>query len=59
QAETFKGKNGGLLWAIDTTDGSRLAEYELSSMPVWDGMAVARGRLFMARSDGTVVCMGR
>ena len=59
QVRTFEGKNGSLLWAIDTADGSKLAEYELKSMPVWDGMAAANGQLFMVTSDGKVACMGR
>jgi len=31
---------------------------KLDSIPVWDGMAVAQGRLFIATKDGKVTCFG-
>jgi outer membrane protein assembly factor BamB len=47
-----------VLWAVSAEDGKRLAEYELSSQPVFDGMIAAAGRLYIALKDGTVLCMG-
>ncbi|MBN2133268.1 MAG: PQQ-binding-like beta-propeller repeat protein [Sedimentisphaerales bacterium] len=26
--------------------------------PIWDGMAVAQGRLFVSTRDGAVLCLG-
>ncbi len=52
------GRKGGLLWAVSTTDGKRLAEYKLDSPPVFDGMAAANGRLYISTKDGSVVCFG-
>ncbi len=52
----WQGKRGGQLWAVSTHDGSTLAEYQLSAPPVFDGMATAGGRLYLAAADGSLVC---
>ncbi|MDP7287370.1 MAG: PQQ-binding-like beta-propeller repeat protein [Phycisphaerae bacterium] len=56
QQAAMSGKMGASLWAVSAVDGKRLAELKLSAMPVWDGMAAARGRLYMAATDGKVHC---
>ena len=53
----WEGRSGGLLAAFAAGDGEKLAEYKLASPPVWDGMAVARGRLYISTEAGCVVCM--
>jgi outer membrane protein assembly factor BamB len=53
----FEGRKGGLLWVFAADDGDKVAEYELDSPPVFNGMAAAGGRLFIATHDGRVVCM--
>ncbi|MBM3334216.1 PQQ-binding-like beta-propeller repeat protein, partial [Candidatus Sumerlaeota bacterium] len=58
QAEALEGKMGGLLWALTAADGKKLADRKIESVPVFDGMAAARGRLYMATTDGRVICMG-
>jgi len=55
----WEGRKGGLLAAFAAGDGEKLAQYELPSPPVWDGMAAADGRLFISTSDGCVLCMGK
>ena len=57
QAAALDGSLGGLLWAVSATDGKKLAACSLESMPVFDGMAAAGGRLYVAASDGSVVCL--
>ncbi len=52
----WQGERGGLLWAVSTTDGKRLAQYKLGVLPVFDGMAATEGRLYLAMQDGSVVC---
>jgi hypothetical protein len=52
------GPEGGLLWAFSAPDGKKLAEYSIDAPPVWDGMAAANGRLYIATRDGMLVCMG-
>jgi hypothetical protein len=58
QAGALEGKAGGLLWAVSAKDGAKLAEYKLGSVPVFDGMICANGRLFVATKDGKVLCIG-
>lgn len=52
----LQGKKGGLLCVVARADGKKLAQYELESPPVFDGMAAAGGRLYMATLDGRIVC---
>ena len=54
----WEGKNGALLWAVSTADGKKLSGFQLESPPVWDGMAAAAGRLYVATTDGKVLCFG-
>ncbi|MBC8876134.1 MAG: PQQ-binding-like beta-propeller repeat protein [Planctomycetes bacterium] len=51
------GKKGGILWAVSTADGKKLAEYPLDAPPIFDGMAAANGRLYISTTDGNVVCL--
>ena len=54
--DAWNGKKGGMLWAVSRKDGSKQAEYELESPPVFDGMAVAQGSLYLSTADGRVLC---
>ena len=54
----FEGRKGGMLGVVSASDGEMVAEYSLPAPPVFDGMAAARGRLFVAGTDGSVVCFG-
>jgi outer membrane protein assembly factor BamB len=56
-AAGFEGKQGGLLCALSGADGEILAQHKLDSSPVFDGMAAARGRLYVATMDGKVTCL--
>jgi len=56
-AAALDGKKGGMLLAVSTADGQVAAECKLDSPPVFDGLAAAGGRLYMATMDGRVVCM--
>jgi hypothetical protein len=58
QAEALAGKLGGELWAVSKSDGKAAARYRLDTIPVFDGIAVAGGRLFMSTVDGRVLCLG-
>jgi hypothetical protein len=55
----YEGRRGGLLWVMSADDGSMLAEYQLDSPPVWDGMAAANQRVYIATQNGQVLCMGK
>ncbi|MHC4890265.1 MAG: hypothetical protein ACYTEO_12485, partial [Planctomycetota bacterium] len=56
-AKAYEGRMGGILWAASASTGEKVAEYRLDAPPVWDGMAVANGRVFIALQDGRVLCM--
>ncbi len=55
----WQGDEGGILWALSRDDGKKLAEYDLPAAPVFDGMAAAGGRLYVALTDGRVVCLSQ
>lgn len=57
--DAYAGKLGGLLWVASRADGKKLAQHKLAASPVWDGMAVANGRLYVSLRDGSVLCMGK
>ncbi|UCG58058.1 MAG: PQQ-binding-like beta-propeller repeat protein [Phycisphaerales bacterium] len=56
QAAALGGEKGALLLTVSATDGKELARCDLDSLPVFDGMAAARGRLFMATTKGRILC---
>ncbi len=56
QAEALEGKQGAKLWAVSTTDGSRLYEMQLDFLPAFDGLIAAAGRLYVSTTDGSVIC---
>jgi hypothetical protein len=56
QAAALEGKRGALLLAVSTANGEPLARYELESLPVFDGMAAARRRLYLATVNGDLIC---
>lgn len=56
QEAAWRGERGGWLWAVSTDDGTKLAEYRLDNIPVFDGMSVAEGKLFMSTTNGSIVC---
>jgi len=59
QEEAWLGKQGALLWAVSADEGRKLAEYKLDALPVWDGMAVANGRLYISMNNGQVLCLAK
>jgi len=59
QDDALEGHKGGLLQVISASEGRKLAEYPLESVPVWDGMAAAYGRLYLTMSDGKVFCFDK
>jgi len=59
QQAALEGQKGSMLVAVSASDGKKLAEYELESVPVWDGMAAANGRLYLAMKNGQVLCLAR
>jgi len=59
QDSVLEGRQGAVLYAVSASDGEKLAEYKLDSLPVWDGMAAANGRLYLATKNGKVLCFDK
>ena len=53
----FEGRRGARLLVLSAEDGETLHECRLDSPPVWDGMAAANGRLYIATKAGNLLCM--
>jgi len=58
QAEAWRGRRGGLLWAISTDTGEPLARVKLEAPPVFDGMIAVDGKLLLSLVNGSIVCFG-
>ena len=52
----FEGRKGDKLWAVSAKDGKKLAEFELDSPPVLDGLIAARNNLYLSTKRGSLVC---
>ncbi len=53
----FEGRGPAKLRLASAADGNTLAEMDLESSPVWNGLAVAGGRVFLTTTDGKVLCL--
>jgi hypothetical protein len=53
----IEGRRGAKLLVLDADSGEQIAEMGLDAPPVWDGMAAAYGRLFLATTDGKLICL--
>ncbi len=56
QSALLKGKDGACLWAVSAISGKKLAEHRIDSLPVWDGMIAANGKLYLTTMNGEAVC---
>ncbi|MFH1919376.1 MAG: PQQ-binding-like beta-propeller repeat protein [Planctomycetota bacterium] len=59
QDAALKGQGGAMLQAVDADTGETLAECPLDSPPVFDGLIVAHGRVFLATMDGRLRAFGQ
>jgi hypothetical protein len=57
QSAALEGEQGSLLWAVSASNGEKMAEYKLKSVPVFDGMSAANGRLYLSMKNGCILCM--
>ena len=58
QDAALNGKEGGTLLAVSASGGNESREIKLDSLPVWDGIAIANGAMFVASEDGKVSKFG-
>jgi len=54
----YEGKRGGALFALATEDGSKMAKLNLDAAPLYDGMAITSGRLYLSTVNGTLLSIG-
>lgn len=57
QAAHMSGQRGAVLWAVRADSGEKVAEMPLDACPVFDGMAAAAERLYIANQDGSLICL--
>jgi len=55
-AKAYEGRMGGVLWLADAATGKKLAKYPLPAPPAWDSLAVANGSVYIALTDGRLLC---
>jgi len=55
----YEGRKGGRLLVVSADDGTVQHDMGLAAPPVLDGLAAARGRLYLATIDGSVLCLGQ
>ncbi len=55
----YDGAEGAVLCAVSAEDGKTLAEHRLDAVPTFDGMAAAKGRLYLTTRDGRLLCLDR
>ena len=58
QAEACAGRSGGFLRAVNTGTGEQASQLKMDSIPVFDGLAAANGKLYISLVDGNVICFG-
>lgn len=59
QDAALEGQRGARLWVMNTETGQQGQSIDLDSPPVWDGMVVARGSLYVVTVDGRVKRFGK
>ena len=57
QNAAYLGQAGGLLCVLSAADGRELSRHELASPPRFDGMSVARGKVFVVTERGELICL--
>ena len=55
----FEGRKGGVLVGVDSAGGQRFRQHTLPAPPVFNGLAAAAGRLYVAMQDGSIACFGK
>jgi len=59
QDQALEGKISGLLLSVNCDSGLVEQSIELGTLPAWDGMSGASGKLFLSTTDGRLMCFGK
>jgi len=57
QEQAYEGEQGGQLWEVSKEEGRVLSRHALDTIPLFDGMAAAAGRLYLTTVDGRVLSL--
>ena len=52
------GDGSGRILLLEKGKGRQVARIDLAVMPVYDGLSVSGGRVFVACENGELVCLG-
>ena len=55
----FEGRLGSQLWTISSADGKTISKHQLEETPIFDGLIVQEGRIYVCTQDGEIICMAR
>ena len=55
----FQGDKGVYLRIVNAGDGKTVSECKLPTMPVFDGLSAAGGKIYVSLRNGSVVCFGK
>ncbi len=58
QDASLSGQRGARLMLVNVDTGAKVGSADLPSPPVFDGMVVARGKIYIATAEGHVICIG-
>lgn len=56
QDALLDGEQGSMLLVVNTETGTVEHQVELASLPAWDGLVGANGKLFLSTLDGKIMC---
>ncbi len=59
QDAALNGRDGSLLLSVNIDSGKIEHQLKLDTLPAWDSLAAANGKLFLSTLDGSVVCFGQ
>lgn len=59
QDAALDGRDGAILLSVNTDRGEIESRLQLDTLPAWDALAGANGKLFLSTLDGSVICFGK
>ncbi|MCA9192701.1 MAG: PQQ-binding-like beta-propeller repeat protein [Planctomycetales bacterium] len=59
QDQALDGRDGGQLLVVNTDNGKVENTIQLGSLPSWDGLAGANGKLYLSTLDGKLMCFAK
>jgi outer membrane protein assembly factor BamB len=55
--DAWTGQSGGILYAASTADGKKVAQLDLPAPTIFDGLAAADHKLYLALQNGQILCL--